>query len=131
MKLSEASKYLPLIQAAAEGKAIQYKSKIDGSWIDKTRLDDDEWPNPDYEYRIKPEPKLRPWKPEEVPVGAWIRSASRLSENACALICSRGNGGIGSFSFQEIVAIQFEEALHDCEYSIDGGKTWLKCGIEE
>lgn len=72
MKLSQAKDFLPLVQAAAEGKAIQrYQC---GRWIDC----DHDW-NIDGSYqansevRIKPTPKLRPWTAEEG-VGKIVRN---------------------------------------------------------
>jgi hypothetical protein len=45
MKLKDTAKYLPFVQVLADGKIVEYQ------------------------VRIKPTPTLRPWKPEEVPVG--------------------------------------------------------------
>jgi hypothetical protein len=60
-----AKNWLPLVQALAEGRNIQYGwTRRDGS---VTWHDIDEMESSPSEYRIKPEPKLRPWKPEEAP----------------------------------------------------------------
>ena len=60
MTREEAKELLPIIQEFAEGKNIQYKYDMD-SWIDIK--------NPSFksffEYRIKPEPKYRPFKSKE------------------------------------------------------------------
>ena len=66
MDRNQAKKLLPIIQAYAEGKAIQVKDK---------RLSDEEdgWYETDdcsfniekFDYRIKPEPKYRPFKNAE------------------------------------------------------------------
>ena len=60
MTRDDAKKLLPIIQAFAEGKNIQYKEDID-RWVDIK--------NPSFksfvEYRIKPEPKYRPFKSME------------------------------------------------------------------
>lgn len=60
MTTEEAKKLLPIIKAFAEGKNIQYKEDID-RWVDIK--------NPSFrsfvEYRIKPEPKYRPFKTQE------------------------------------------------------------------
>lgn len=55
MNRQEAKKLLPIIQAYAEGKTIQIKA-IDGIWYD----DEDMLESPP-NYRIKPEPKYRPF----------------------------------------------------------------------
>lgn len=59
-----AKQWLPLVQALIEGKTVQYRHHAD-------RWSDAEWVNPGEldasEYRIKPEPVLRPWRWDEVP----------------------------------------------------------------
>ena len=63
MNRKEAAKLLPIIQAYAEGKAIESRCiKGDTSlWYD----DKDPSFDDDFEYRIKPEPKFRPFKNAE------------------------------------------------------------------
>ena len=62
MNREQAKELLPIIQAFAEGKAIQSKY-IDGS---NTWWDDNDISFGDgVEYRIKPEPKYRPFKDAE------------------------------------------------------------------
>lgn len=58
----EAQKLLPIIQAFAEGKAIQARTK-NRPWFDL--LDNDLRISNLYEYRIKTEPKYRPFKSQE------------------------------------------------------------------
>lgn len=62
MKRQQAKELLPIIKAFAEGKTIQYYTNLTPHWID---IDPDEAVNfSDYpsNYRIKPEPKYRPFK---------------------------------------------------------------------
>ena len=62
MRRNEAKELLPIIQAFAEGKTIQVKA-IDGMWHDdEDMLKFDANPQ---NYRIKPEPKYRPFKNAE------------------------------------------------------------------
>ena len=63
MNRKEAAELLPIIQAYAEGKAIESRCiKGDTSlWYD----DKDPSFDNDFEYRIKPEPKFRPFKNAE------------------------------------------------------------------
>ena len=63
MTREEAKVLLPIIQAYAEGKAIESRY-IKG---DKSLWYDDEDPSfdNDFEYRLKPEPKYRPFKDAE------------------------------------------------------------------
>lgn len=60
MTREEAKELLPIIQAFAEGKAIQYKTK----YVDWIETDCPIWAK-ESQYRIKPEPKYRPFKSQE------------------------------------------------------------------
>ena len=60
MTREEAKDMLPIIQAWAEGKNIQFLS--DGEWHDINQADFTCYPD---KYRIKPEPKYRPFKSQE------------------------------------------------------------------
>ena len=60
MTREKAKEMLPIIQAYAEGKAIQYRN-IEGEWEDIEEPSFSEY----IEYRIKPEPKYRPFKDRE------------------------------------------------------------------
>ena len=60
MTREEAKELLPIIQAWAEGKNVQFLS--DGEWHDINQADFTCYPD---KYRIKPEPKYRPFKTQE------------------------------------------------------------------
>lgn len=62
MNRQEAKELLPIIQAFAEGKIIQFKNAF-GNWVDC--CDGELFNYPPKEYRIKPEPKYRPFKDKE------------------------------------------------------------------
>ena len=62
MNRNQAKDMLPIIQALAEGKHIQLKDKT-GNWMDIDFINV-ELCNPNV-YRIKPEPKYRPFKDDE------------------------------------------------------------------
>ena len=54
MNAENAKDYLPLVQALADGKIIQYKSNLHNQWVDTKNsylLD------PASRYRVKPEPR--------------------------------------------------------------------------
>lgn len=61
MTREEAKELLPVIKAYAEGKTVQIKNKI-GRWAD---LYEPNWDFSPDKYRIKPEPKYRPFKTKE------------------------------------------------------------------
>ena len=58
MNRQEAKELLPVIQAFAEGKTVQFKNSFE-DWID---CDNIIFNRPSKNYRIKPEPKYRPFK---------------------------------------------------------------------
>lgn len=61
MTREQAKELLPIIQAFAEGKTIQFKS-IDDKWDDLGNKEDKlSFDSPIHKYRIKPEPKYRPF----------------------------------------------------------------------
>ena len=77
MTREQAKEILPIIQAFAEGKAIQFKTK----YVDWIETDCPTWVKQS-QYRIKPEPKYRPFESQEEcwnemlkhqPFG-WVRS---------------------------------------------------------
>ena len=79
MTREEVKELLPIIQAFAEGKKIQFRCKT-GEWLN-ILSEFDFTLSPD-DYRIKPEPKYRPFKTQEEcwlemlkhqPLG-WLRS---------------------------------------------------------
>ena len=62
MTREEAKDLLPIIQAFAEGKVIQCKSSINNEWRGFEEPVFNGLPD---NYRIKPEPKYRPFKTQE------------------------------------------------------------------
>lgn len=61
MNRQQAKELLPIIQAFAEGKIIQVRTNNISKWIETTTPAFDLL----HEYRIKPEPKYRPFKNRE------------------------------------------------------------------
>lgn len=91
MTREEAKKLLPIIQAFAEGKTIQFRCKT-GEWLDIINNEFDFILSPD-DYRIKPEQKYRPFKNQEEcwnemlkhqPFG-WFRST--CNKNLFNIVC--------------------------------------------
>jgi hypothetical protein len=86
----------------------------------------------EYSFRLASEPpakRYRPWTPEEVPVGALVRTkgAGRPSRWMIVAVCSKGITTCGGDK-----CVSHNEAwfLETTEHSIDNGKTWLPCGVE-
>ena len=104
----------------ANGKTIQWRRRGHNNW---SEVEQDcigitfSWDWDTFEYRIKPEPKLRPWTADEVPLGAWMRFKNNPQDRVL----------IGWVSVQADRDLWLDER----EYSTDDGKTWLPCGVEE
>lgn len=63
MTREEIKELLPIMQAWAEGKIIQFRKKGTVEWVDL--YEDDLRVSSAYHYRIKPEPKYRHFKSQE------------------------------------------------------------------
>ena len=61
MNRQQAKELLPIIKAYAEGKTIQYYYE-DANWIDISPDKAVDFSNNPSKYRIKPDPKYRPFK---------------------------------------------------------------------
>ena len=102
-----------IMQAYVDGKEVEFKWGL----MDWNSTDKPEWNWSGYDYRIKPTPVLRPWTADEVPLGAWMRFKRNPQDRVL----------LGWVSVQSDRDLWLDER----EYSIDGGKTWLPCGVVE
>lgn len=89
-----------------------------------------------HKFKVKPEPELRPWRPEEVPVGALIRWKSEVREQFTGSqgfdICIiQGISGYRLLTGIPFCNFTFNTVLKNHEHSLDHGKTWLPCGVQE
>ena len=118
MTKEEAKQFYPILQAFAEGKVIECRTKpsavigtgVPNEWIETKEIGF--WC--DIEYRIKPEPKYRPFKDAEEcwqemlkhnPFG-WIKSKEDGSRSLITLIISEENidiNCIGGFNSDKIM----------------------------
>jgi hypothetical protein len=108
------------------GGVIQVKHRTsDVTWVDEISP---QWVN-HCDYRKKPDPKLRPWKAEEVPFLAVIRRKDRTKGSMLFEIIT----GVSELSIYTVSngSWSFKSALNCGEHSTDGGKTWLPCGVME
>jgi len=130
MKLSQAKEYLLFVQAAAEGKTIEYNigTHENPLWVEANRDNSEHFLQLDIGlYRIKIEKKFRPWKPEEVPVGALIRGT--MYPDTKYLIV--GINHDKQLMFGHNATQRLTSELNTYEHSLDLGKTWLPCGVLE
>ncbi len=135
MTKDEAKSNAEILQAYSEGKTIQFKTKGYGSWQDH----DGSGLAFNFgttDYRIKIEPKLptyRPWRVNEIPLGAWYRTKNR-PDLWTVLITGADPQRKYPIRFacnEKISADGLDTAFHFREHSVDNGKTWLPCGILE
>jgi len=118
----------PVFQAFCEGKEVEYHH-ASGEWKRVEQLDVHILSS--FYCRIKPSaPILRPWKPEEVPVGALIRGNTAGKKNR-ALIVALWTNAIYLVGVSRPMRIELHEASLQWEHSLDHGKTWLPCGVLE
>ncbi len=130
MNKDNAAQFLPLVQALAEGKEIQFKSQFDEKWSDFRPGCNWSFEGRPECFRIKPSPKLRAWTSSEVPLGAWLRSIGQTER--CSLIVSKGPRTIAAIrSNAGMSDIAISDLLDIAEHSTDNGKTWQPCGVLE
>jgi hypothetical protein len=92
------------------------------------KLHDDSEPSSGDLINFPEPPKYRAWKPEEVPLGCWIRSKKRDAQfNRYVLLGVNGS----DIAYGRAGYVSLTEALSDKEHSTDGGKTWNECGVLE
>ena len=113
MNIEQTKEAIRVMQAFVDGKEIQSLAPFE-EWI---TTDQPAWNFTSYTYRIKPIPVLRPWTPDEVPLGAWMRNITNREYRWL----------IHSSSLDE----SRKEWLQQCEHSTDGGVTWKPCGVVE
>lgn len=129
MKRETAKKWADLYAAYAAGKTVQWRIRPNAGWEDVNeshptingdrRLDN---------FRIKPEPKLRPWNPDDVPVGAQFRFKGQTVDRW--LISGTSSAAIRVLDDLNVRCYDFNTAFDRCEWSNDNGETWHPCGVE-
>jgi hypothetical protein len=125
MILSRINEYWHLLEAAKAGKTIQ--RLIDGKWYDVTSTDFTSCPE---DYRVKPEPKLRPWRQREAPLGAWI-DVWTSDQSKPSLIIGIEGAGVVTGSHAGNSLLTWERCFREGKHSIDFGNTWQRCGVED
>lgn len=107
---------------------IQRFSEERGEWITLTR---DSLLKATDIIRRKPEPKLRPWKPEEVPWGAAFHKKKEAIGRYFFIIETYMSGDCFYVIFHGNDQRHTLELRDNWEHSLDNGKTWLPCGVLE
>ena len=112
MTREQAREAAAVMLAWADGKEVEYALRGHSNWEPN---ESPCWSWAGCDYRIKP--TLRPWAADEVPLGAWIRFKKVIDDRSI----------LAWTSTQRDRDMWLEER----EHSIDGGKTWLPCGVVE
>lgn len=126
------NKIIPLYDAALQGKTIQWLHH--NTWEDLTEEEFSRDSGNVYHYpevyRVKPEPKLRPWKPEEVPVGVQVKYKHKPQRYLISAEHGDGFVILGLYP-DSLGKVTIGTLMKDYDYSTDGGKTWQPCGVME
>lgn len=124
-----------ILKGYASGKTVQWQ-KLGGDWEDFDPKKHHLWTLDNW--RIKPEPKLRPWKPEEVPVGALCKRKLDQSGEISVIIgvtqqkvIFHGRPPAGSEYISDLLTYHGGHNGDMVLHSRDNGKTWHPCGVEE
>lgn len=124
MTREEIKELLPIMQAWAEGKIIQFRKKGTVEWVDL--YEDDLRVSSAYHYRIKPEPKYRPFKSQEECWNEMMRHQpfGWVKEISCEMLYL-----INGISNESIVIMEdinsFKEAMNIYEFK-DGTPFGIK-----
>jgi hypothetical protein len=114
---------IKVMQAFCDGKEIEFKEKIrDGNWT----ATNPNWIWSEYDYRVKPTPKLRAWTIDEVPLDAWYRHRLDESKYFRLEAISKKQEQLQFYN----VWYNLLELQEYFQHSLDQGKTWSACGKE-
>jgi hypothetical protein len=112
MNIEETKEAIRIMQAFVDGKEVEFHCR-DG-W---KQTDIPQWQFGATKYRIKPTTVLRPWTPDEVPLGAWGRNPKYPKTR---WLIDRTSSEENRMDWYK-----------NYEHSTDGGKTWSACGVVE
>ncbi len=125
MTREEAKEQLPIIQAFAEGKEIQYRNSFN-EWIDIKKNEGLSFIKTPLDYRIKPEDTYRPFKTQEE---CWIEMLKHQPFGWVKEISSEMLYLINGISNKSIVIMEdinsFKEAMNIYEFK-DGTPFGIK-----
>jgi len=123
MTKQETIEAIKVMQAYVDGAEINCSERSD---LEETQhIRNPQWNWMSFVYVVKPTPKLRPWKVEEVPLDAWYRYVD--SKDHYTKITEKQEELVKIFT----VWYNTVSLFNHFQYSLDQGKTWLPCGVEE
>lgn len=125
----------PLIRHFANGGIVQSNyGQTSSRWNDDTSPN---FTHPPIYFRKKPEAKFRPWtQADALPlVGVALLRGKRIPGNEelgrISLMIGCGESEVVAYADAHPELLFYSEMLQRVECSIDHGKTWLPCGIQE
>jgi hypothetical protein len=128
---------IEVMQAFVDGKTVEVSRRSIRKgleWFELPQNEEPFWHWQDSDYRIKAGPKLRPWKLEEIPVGALMKLKSD-NDNLVYLITGKAPYGSKSTLWLgqpcEEDGMSVNLAFNNWLHSLDHGKTWHPCGVIE
>lgn len=142
----QAAYFLPFVQALAEGENLEFRNRHshesnEQGWSPMSSIHD--WFTAsditNYEFRVAPEPKLRPWESaEQIPVGKLFSPDGKNPEakrQSMLILESSTKDGVLGFYICRNGRVDFQscEGALDANFyhSVDCGETWKPCGVLE
>lgn len=139
MTREQATNLIPVMEAWMNGKKCEWRGREDGQWYPcHSENESFSHVTPTYEYRIKPEPKLRPWDVGTAKVGALLKNTDWNGLEAGIFLITGANADgvcwqVPCLSHSTKSGFQGYSELTDSRWvhSIDGGISWHLCGTIE
>ncbi len=130
MNKDEAKALLPIIQAFADGRDIEFREKLNGRWLPAPQILINEiWKVEDF--RIKPEPVMRPWTERDCPRSFIAKlktdGPATCRERACRP-CPPSSGNVCLLCEQRPLYVNYEDLLSDYVRVLEDGTT-VPCGV--
>ncbi len=117
---------IKVMQAFCDGKTIECRNQsISNYTYDRSTYPAWNWSQ--FDYRVKPTPKLRAWHINEVPLDAWYRHRLDESKYVRLEAVSKKQEQLQFYN----VWYNLLELQEYFQYSLDQGKTWRACSKEE
>ncbi len=119
-----------VMQAFANGQTIESKSKESNNWQEDYFPS---WNWEEYDYQVKAKKKWRPFEnSKEVPIGLILIREKGETERFGLIVAVIPEGFVVPTKNKTGVAVlSFVSCFTKDEISLDGGKTWQPCGVEE
>lgn len=135
MNRERAKELLPVIQAFAEGKEVEFKDKnsLNEGWCGELYQIGLEF-NDDNIYRVKPSPQYRPWTGETFPLDClWLKHKSNgqkyrptcIADDMVSMVY------IDALSKSPALSVHTYAVLSEDYIAYIGSKqSWLPCGVK-